>query len=309
MEIKDLTAILVVAMVGCVLVAGFIPVVGESVSATTTFKNDGLYRAVELTSESEHTLVFDYTNPDILTIDDYAINMKSLNSPYASMSVAFSDDWFVRYVIDTGVILYKCGTSSASAIKGATVTSQISMTLTISAGVALFTYSDESTYTYNVDGDGLIISDKGSYSMKSASEKAYVNKDSVVYGIGRTDRALGTSGTSFNAMIMASVEDGVTPIAYSPQYTWNDNRTVNAVENTRYTDLYELSGFTFNLVDNDSIEHALTYNQIFVPYEITSEKVIHADDNTASIVSMIPFILIMGVVLMFVGVVLVRRYV
>lgn len=275
--------------VGVLMVSGFLwPIVADATATESTFENEGLFNAVSLDSASSHTVSFDYTAPNKLIVDSVEVDMSGIESPYSSATVVFSDDWFVRFVPDTGVILYKCGTSSASAIKGATASSQISFNLAISEGTATFTYSDETTYTYNVDGAGLIISpNKGDYVLKASNDTAFVSDTSIVYGVGRTDRALGTGGTSFNAMVKASVNDGVEAIAYSPQYTWNDNRTVNTEEVAGYEDLYSITSFSFNLVDTNEEEHPITYNQIFVPAEVTAEKSWHLDTMQIAMIGVI----------------------
>ena len=290
-----ITGLVIALVVGGLLVGGLlIPTVQGMTATEKTFENEGVFNASSLNANSEHTLSFDHTAPNVLVVDGKSIDMSDTPTTYSSVTVAFSDDWFARYVLDTGVILYKCGTSSASAIKGATASSEVSLNLTISNGTATFTYSDEAVFTYNVEGAGLIISPTpGEYVIKSSNDRAYVNANSLVYGVGRTDRALGTGNTSFNAMVEASVDNGVVPLYYSPQYTWNDNRTVSTTEVAAYVDLYQLSGFTFNLVDSNDVEHAITYNQIFVPSHITAEK---AKPMDATQIAMFGVISILGIV-------------
>ena len=300
---RNIFVMIITLTVGVILAGALLaPVIDDVTTTERTLTNSGLFEAVALDENSSHTLVFDYTDPNTLTIDGTDIDMSAIESPYSSATVVFSNDWFLRFSPDVGVILYKCGTSSAQAIKGATASSQISVTITIASGTATFTYSDSTVVEYTIAGAGLMItSGDGSYVMKSASDKAYVNKDSIVYGAGRTDKALGTSGTSFNAMISASIEDGVTLLYYSPQYTVSDNSEVSYTPDNTYVDIYELSGFTFNLVSNDEVEHPVTYNQIFVPKEVTSELAQHLDDGEIAMMEMIPIMVIICLVMAMVG--------
>lgn len=287
------------AVIAVVLFAALlVPVIDSATATEDTYHNDGLFSAVPLDENSSHTLTFDYATPNVLTIDGEDMDM-SFSSPYSSATVIFSNDWFMRFVPNTGVVLYKCGTSSSQAIKGATASSEISVTVTIASGSASFVYSDETTITYDVAGDGLIITpDEGTYVMKTASSTAFVNGNSIVYGVGRTDRALGTSGTSFNVISMASVDEGVTPLYYSPQYVWGNDNSVAYTTSATHEDLYSLSGFTFNLVtdgDGGPVNHPVTYNQIFVPYEVTAERTAHLTAAELSLVGIIPILVLAGV--------------
>lgn len=287
-----------VIVVGSVLM----PVLQDTTATEDTEVNKGLFEAVPLTADSNHTLVFNSSTPNTIKVDDVDIDMSNLNSTYGSATVIFSNDWFMRFVPDTGLILYKCGTSNSQAIKGATASSGISVTVTITNGDVTFVYSDETTVEYEVADDGFMITPgKGTYVMKTSGDTAYVNGDSVVYGVGRTDRALGTAATSFNAIVKATVDDGVTPLYYSPQYNWGDVSTVTYTEDSTHEDLYSLTGFTFNLVtdpDTTPVNHPITYNQILVPKEVTAERTQHLDDNENSLLLVIPVLFITGLVVL-----------
>lgn len=294
---NKITGYVLALVLGAILVGGLlIPTVQGMTETDSTFENKGIFNAKTIDESTEMTLTFDpMTDPNIITVDGVDIDMSNTPTTYGSVTVVFTDDWFARYVVANGALaIYKCGTSSSAAIGGASVSNELTLNITISGGSATITFG-ETTLNYSVAGDGLAIcSDKGDYVIKTTTDIAYVNSDSTVYGVGRTDRALGPgTSSSFNAMVKASVDDGVTPIEYSPQYTWNDNRTVNATENSSYIDLYELTGFTFNLVDNDSVEHAVNYNQIFVPATVTAEKSWHLDTTE---IAMFGVISILGIV-------------
>ena len=284
-------ALVVGLTVGVIMLSGFLwPVVADATATEHTFINDGMFNAKTIDETTEMTLTFDpMTDPNIITVDGVDIDMSNTPDTYGSVTVVFTDDWFARYVVSNGALaIYKCGTSSSSAIGGASVSNEQTLSMIISSGSATITFG-ETTLNYSVAGDGLAICpNKGDYVIKTATDTAYVNGDSTVYGVGRTDRALGPgTSSSFNAMVKATVDDGVTPIEYSPQYTWNDNRSVNATENRSYIDLYELTGFTFNLVDQSEEEHAVTYNQIFVPASVTAERSNHLDTTQIALVAAI----------------------
>lgn len=301
METKKMVMGVISVAVAIIVLMSMIPIFTDAGASEDTFTNVGVFNAKSMDATSSHTLTYDYTTPTILTVDDADIDMSNTPLTYASVSVAFSNDWFLRYILsNNSLILYKCGTNSAAAIKTIAPSDEANVSVTISDGSATIVMG-ESTYSYTVDGAGMIItSDVGDYVVKKSTDKAYVNGDSVVYGIGRTERALGTSGTSFNAMISASVDDGLTPIYYSPEYTFSENESVNYTENSSHKDLYELSGFTFNLVSGGE-DHPVTYNQIFVPTEVTAERSAHASPVEATLIGLIPLLMMVGIMLTAVG--------
>lgn len=285
MEIKELTAVLVVAMVGCILVAGFIPVVGESVSATGTFTNDG----ARMSPLGTDTITITYAN------DNWKINERDLG--------------FGSFPITQGTIM----------VYGQE-----------RAGVAgLLYFSENDTYTRNNVNRG------GEYTLEYIGETKTVNISAVVNGTTYTSTHNYIEEIYYNDPSGAFVWFGEKPTpAYIPD-NWNrfnawsyetqhfyaiigDVITVDGSDVTDsvtptlttsdisgYIGVKNIISYTLDLGD-DNIIPCRGY---ILPYQITAEKVTHADDNTASIISMIPFILIMGIVIMFIGVVLVRRYV
>lgn len=311
MEIKELTAVLVVAMVGCILVAGFIPVVGESVSATTTFKNDGYYSMDKVNNTANIVITWDHTDPNVITIDD-----KTLDVSFATSGLAYTvvggEDLAVRYV-KSGTTTYFQGLGSTYFNGGANQ----DITITVANGevVCKSNRSDipDYTVTYTFDNSVYVANPNGtgnySYVMKDSTKSAYINGDSIMTFVGVTNlennKLVGIYGvgTLDDGMDISTImAQGATVDSYSeptPTYT-----AVNG-----YNDLYALDKYEFTITYDTTSTYDATYSYFIVPAEVTAEKTIHADGNTASIVSMIPFILIMGIVLMFVGVVLVRRYV
>ena len=303
MNMKPIVAVAIALTVGIVTFAGvLIPAIENGVATEDTYTNTGIFNAKSLTETSETTLSFDHTKPDILTVDGVDIDMSDTVSPYSQVTVIFTNDWFARYILGNQAIsVYKCGTNSANAIGGGSVSSGNDLSISISNGSATITFGD-TTLTYDVSGDGVILSPtKGDYVIKKASDTAYVNSDSIVYGAGRTDRALGQSSTSFNAILKASIDDGVTAIAYSPQYVFSETESVRYSEVGSHEDLYQLTGFTFNLTAQD-VEYPINYNQIFVPTEVTAERTVHADASTILLFQTIPVFIVLGMIVAVVGV-------
>lgn len=308
MEIKDLTAILVVAMVGCVLVAGFIPVVGESVSATTTFDNtaNALWQVDKLDEDSTYEFIWDHTDPTHATVNGETVTLNN------GTVICAADTFLIRYGKDgTGYYLQSVPGSTFNLIVYSAGSDAGDVTIIAQAGTFTATIVKGSTTTSTATfttGFGIVA--KGEYVMKAPTQNAYMLDDSPIFAMGLT--TLG--GIWYNMFqIVGNIEDGVTITQENPDpatYTIS-NEVINSTVVDGYVGLNTLLSITFTAtqIEDSSISADCTYNYFIVPAKITAEKAIHADDNTASIISMIPFILIMGIVLMFVGVVLVRRYV
>lgn len=289
----------VFAAIGVLVFASLlIPVVNDANDIEDNFNNTGFFYAKELNENSTDTLAWDHTNPTILTVNGVDIDTSGMDSSYTSISIGFSDKWFIRFALDTTIIyLYDVDTAISSSTDYASPSTEKDFLLECSSGVATITIGTE-TYTETISGDGLIISEKpAGYVMKNATTSAYVLGDSVVYGVGRTDRALGVSGTSYNTIFKATVDDGVTPIAYSPNtYTVTGSSVTYTAGTSGYNDLYLLSNCKLNLTDGNNTG-TVTYNQIFVPASVTAEKSIHADEPTRDILAVLPLILICALIM------------
>lgn len=313
MESKGIITVAVTVTVAVIVLAGILmPVLDDATTTEDKFTNDGVLYARTLDADSECIISFDHTTPTIVTIDDVDIDMIELTTALNTqqITIAFSDDWFIRCLYNAGnkaIVVYKCGTSSAQAIGGASESNGNDMTVTISSGAATITYG-ETTLNYNIDADGMVLSSKkADYIIKSSTDEVYVNSDSIVYGAGRTDNALGTSNSSFNAISKASIDDGVTLLYYSPQYTISADESVTYTTDSGHKDLYLLKNYVFNLTDNGGVDHPITYGQIFVPAEVTAERSVHFTDSMNGLLAVIPMLILVAVLIGVAAVVLRNR--
>lgn len=289
MDTKELTAILVVAMIGCVIVAGFIPVVGESVSATTTFENEGIYYMTN-PAESMHV---EYTGGTSWVIDDEPLNYTSIGAT----NIVVFDNSFIR---------------NNGQIRGTVNTGWDNADVVIGNGTITGTANDGAvTVNYTYDTVYIATNDKSSWIMTKPTNTTYIKGDSELIGMGLTGVKDGLNVDHYITCYVTVNDLEATVTTNSTSVTISDI-VLNTVAVNGYIGLYEFNSVTFKATWTDTNGTAITdctYNILIAPSTVTAEKAIHADANTASIVSMIPFILIMGIVLMFVGVVIVRRYV
>lgn len=295
MQTKELIGLVVVGLVGCIIVAGFIPVLNETVDPDTTFTNTGLWRMKEITQGDEWT--YDGTT--------WSYNGDSTGIAKLGSNALLGDDWAMR------------SNGQLRSNNGAGNLSNATVTVTVSDLVQITGSGLQGSGTHDLNGYGVALD--GAFIMSDyTNTNLYANGDTLLYGTGATS----ITGTNFICHVEATINGGATFTimdAYnSPTITdvVISNAKVNYTAVDGYKDLYRVTSITCDIACNSTsggettaCTGTITYSSIVAPYQITAEKAIHADANTASILSMIPFILIVGIVIMFVGVVLVRRYV
>ena len=306
MQTNELIGLVVVGLVGCILVAGFLPVLNETVDPDTTFTNNGgLYKMDKINATDDFILEWEYTAPTQVTVNDEVIQLTQGSYP---LTVFFNETLMIRVAWNDNIAVFETDhDTGAFTLMTAGVGSENNMTVTNVDGTLTITNGTDTKERTN--SNGMIASKDGAYIMKNSSEQVYLTGDTEFYASGYTYRALGVANSSFVGIFKGTIDDGITVISQVPAtYTMsNESQTYTQVTGS-YKDLYKYTGFAFTLSDGENNGN-VSYSQIIVPISVNAEKTIHADANTASILSMIPFILIVGIVIMFVSVVLVRRYV
>ena len=294
MDTKELTAILVVAMVGCVIVAGFIPVVGETVEPNVKIINEGAYNLTD--NDDDYTIIYDPSGKYI--IGDKEVLFTDL--PADAITIASAKDMLLRMQNwapqNYNLWLFIDGQAARVIASNANPNP---VTINFNNGVLTW---DAQTNNYTSDDSFRVFNPDGAYTMTYYDQPATVLKDTTVI--------VGNGTTAVNAWTNRFYIEGTTDdITVTPATGITvSNVQVNTTAIPSLKDGVKLDSVTFTATDGENTVDA-TYNRVIVPIEIIAEKAIHADDNTASIISMIPIILILGIVVMFVGVVLVRRYV
>lgn len=297
MELKNLTQIVIGVVVGALLLVSIvIPVINTTTTTERTFTNNGLYHMNLYDTEADFTATWDYTDPNVITIGDEEIDLP-LTATYL-MTLSGNEDMFVRYGLFTtdnyGIQVY-VGESNVMTASQSTTTN---MTITVSGGSITFDNGTTPVTQSYSDSIFFISDDTGKYVMKASTDTAYMHEDSTFYGIGRTQL-----NNQRNVYLEGNIEDGFDVTIYAAGYT-TSNETVNATANTKYIDLYELTGVTFTATYGGNDFNA-SFSQIIVPASVTSELAVHSDSNTISLLSFIPLLLaialIVGVTALFVS--------
>ena len=304
MQTNELIGLVVVGLVGCIMVAGFIPVLNETVDPDTTFTNDGYFHLnkINATDNATYTISWDADDSDILTVNGVDISVSSTNGgSFLQYSIFASETDMIRVgtTDGTGVTL------AWVQIRGGQIAYATTSTLfnaTIANGTLTATFGENDTRTatyttaYIIDETGT-----GSYVMKKSNESAYMLADSIIYSVGFTHPAVYRVEGTIENVTVTNLQSGDTEVTIS-------NEQIHKSVVSGYNGLYAFDNVTFDATIS-GVTTTNTYSYVIVPYEVTAEKTIHADSATASMIALLPLILIMGIVLMFVGAILVRRYV
>ena len=304
MNMKPIVAVAIALTVGIVTFSGvLIPAISMGTDTEDTYTNEGMFYATPLNDESEYTIEWKYETPTTLTINEDVFDLTAIlsSSTYLGMTFLFTDDWMLRYQADSSSILLIKVNEATSTVDTASVSAEKDLTVSISEGNADITIGT-TTYNYSVASDGLIITNNedAKYVLKNSTDKAYVLSDSMIYGAGRTGRPFG-QGTAVSTFGKGNIDDGMT-IEISPSSYSVDSSTINKTTVSGYRNLYLVSDFSFVLNNGSGTTTTVTYNQIFIPHEVTAEKSIHADASTILLFQTIPVFIVLGMIVAVVGV-------
>lgn len=273
----------VFAAIGVLVFASLlIPVVDDATATTDTFTNDGYFRMDKVT-DGNLTFNWDYDEPTKIVINDETIEYTNDNG--VEISVVCSEAFYLRIRDNNASFIYNGpgGNVVADSTGESLTVAIVENSGTVSNG------TDTKTFT-NV-GDIYHISNSGNYAMKKANETAYMNGDSEIFirGVSR----IGAHYVSF--VVSGNIDDGATVLGSDVTIS---NVAMNATENNAYTDLYKFDSVTFDAVyTGEETPTHVTYNYVVVPYQVTSEKAIHADEPTRDILAVLPLILICALIM------------
>lgn len=290
---------IVVGLVGltvmAVIFSAMLPIMGEVTSAEDTFRNDGWFRLSKIDDTApEVTIVWDHTNPSVLTVNSVDIEMSQTGD--IPFSIVADGDWALRYFYDpdgvgSGI---DCIGTSFNAEFSASTSDNTDMTISLNSGVATCTISGDDTPKTKSYTECFHISTDGPYTLKKPTSKAYVLDDSEIFGVGRT----GWNKGAYNSYVDGSIADDFTITILNRAFTVSDVNIVYS-EVSAYEDLYLFDKITYVVSNTNEPPdtHDTTYSQVVVPYEVTAEKVIHPDGPTTAILNMLPIIVGAGLLL------------
>lgn len=266
-----------------ITVSAVVPVFMETTKTTDTFTNTGFFRMDKVT-DGNFTFSWSYDDPTIINVNDETIEYTNNNG--VEISVVCSNTFYLRIRDNNASFIYNGpGGNLVADSTGET----LSLTIIENSGTVT---NGTSTFTFTNVGDIYHISNTGNYAMKNANEPAYMNGDSQIF-----IRGVSKIGTHYVSIVVSgSIDDGPT---ISASDITTANVSMNYTTDNTHIDLYKFSSVTFDATyTGDETATHLTYNYVVVPYEVTSERSIHPDGPTSTIINIIPLIIVAGILLL-----------
>ena len=282
-NLAKLPVMIVALVIGLILTFSAVMPLVSDYSDTKTFTNEGLFYLNEIDTDTESVIVWDHTKPTEITVDDVKIDLPQ--STTYPLTLICSDTWGLRYLIDNNGNTVTLFDNTASTKFTVSATGDDDMTITISSGTATFTDGGSNTVAESFT-TGYAISKTGDYVMKVASDKVYLNGDSVIYSTGRTGGLSGLTSNTASLHIEGNIDDGVIASSLFPTTYTTSNLQMTYSEVSGYVDLYLFEKVTFTVTDAAEHNATATYSQVIVPAEVSADP-----DNPAaykSLVSVLP---------------------
>lgn len=291
---------LISVVVGVVLAATVLmPIVSDATDTDRTFTNEGYYSMDKLDTTASLVIAWDATAPTQITVGDKTVDMSFVVADLG-YTIVGSEEFAIRYSMTGGgdaliqgfgseYFNQGNGTEITITINGGTVAAHTNRS-DIEGGITItYTYSD-SVYVINPYDTG-----EYSYVMKKTGTNAYVNGDSSVYFIGATyvesTKVVATYGEG-------TIDDGITletiGLRNVTNVSYSDPVATYAAVNG-YNDLYALDKYDF-IITYDGNTYDATYSYFIVPATVTAEKSQHMSAAEISLISIIPILVLAGVV-------------
>lgn len=282
-------------MVAVILaLAVLVPVIQDTSASEDTLTNEGYFRlsSIESTSDDTITFMWDHTKPNMANINGTDIEINYPAVDVISISLVFSDTFTIRFYKEYGA--YSCQAYLPfSAFVGASVANGTDLTATATGGTISVANTAATPATGSATYDTLYYPDtNGSWIMKDKDKPAYVFPDStIIVANGLTAVGERVVGLYFEG----NIEDGYDFTIYRSNATESNVTSVYSEVN-EYKDIVALDKITFTLTTTDDSVDA-TYSYFLVPYEVTAERSVHVTPIEASLLGIIPLLVVIGIVI------------
>lgn len=300
METKKIVMGVISVAVAIVVLMSMIPIFTDAGASEDTFTNTGFYRMAEYDDTASFTAKWDHTAPTKFTVDGVTYDLPTTQQSI-DLNLMCAESFFLRYnVLSSYVYVQTYGDSFAGSYTAKT-TDSTDMTITVSAGSITFSNGVNPAKTTTFTKLYAVATD-GEYVLKKPTESAYVLGDSTIVAIGH-------SSYNIDTYLIGSIDDGFTreyrntsnPSAEVTNFTFSDV-TVDDSEVSGYIDLYSLVKLTWTATNTDtSVTYDTIYSQFLVPYEVTAERSAHASPVEATLIGLIPLLMMVGIMLTAVG--------
>lgn len=289
MNAKSIAMGVVAMVVATVLVVTCaVPIISDSVATEDTYKNEGYFHLDKYTDG--YTLTWDATDPNVFVVNGEEINY--VNNSGLSLSIALGTNYAVRLAPNNERISFYASGNYVS-----TSESYPTFSLTFAEGSVIATNQNVSHTVQSVT-ELYGMTENGPYVMKKADKVAYLNSgseivaDSEIYATGQTFH--GNNNILWH--LEGSIDDMEYPDTFNAGLTIS-NQSINGSFNNTHEDLYELSNITFTATASNSVVYNVTASYFVVPYEVTAERTVQVDGATGDIISVIPVLMVLGIVI------------
>lgn len=296
METKKIVMGVISVAVAIIVLMSMIPIFTDAGASEDTFTNEGYYNMVYAETDGDLTAFWDHTKPHQITINGTDVALPE-NPPSFNLTIIAGDDWVVRYAGGNNISVWG---ASGGAI-GASVENGTDITITASNGSMTATNTASTPDTKTLSYTSIYyVSDNGLYVMKDQNTRAYVLKDSPIHAIGMTYIGAPIS-TSVQCIFDGTVKDGITgEVNRAGEGATITNIVLDSTSVSGYKDLYSIGSITATIT-NTSGSADVNYSVYMVPAEITAERSAHASPVEATLIGLIPLLMMVGIMLTAVG--------
>lgn len=268
-----------------------VPVVNTGASEKTTISNLGANFKLTDDSADVHTIVISADADGLIITTDGELCKLPDFSLFGSATIVFCEDSFIRLGSNGLVEIY--GATNASTYgkqKVGTASAGNPITITITGNSAAVS-------TYTIPNVSAYIADSGDYVL---ANHPYVKNDSIVY-IGASNII---DGANFAFVLYGNINDLI------GKGVWPNGRSIGDVTvslDNPVTNLYKVDKIEAVALVDGVERGTMTITYFLAPKVIEYDNPSYAGDNLASILGVIPLIVIVGLIAGIVGVIAVRR--
>lgn len=306
---KNIMMIVSLMVAVIIALAVLVPVIQDTSASEDTITNSGYLRMkhTDATDETVYTIEWDKSvSPNIITVNDVDVPIKNIPNNYISFNVVFNSNWLIRATSNDG-------TTSISTLQYYTTSggvTSINNTMSLVCDSGSFTMSHDSSSKSGTYTDLYIPDKDGPYIMKSRDSPAYMLADSEFIGYGLTPMISpvnqSTISPGLGLLVNGTIEDGVTITPWRGVSSYNSSysdETIVSSESKTWVGVYDLDKITFTATLTSTSDEtvtegtAVTYSYFLVPYEITAERIVHVTPIEASLLGIIPLLVVIGIVI------------
>lgn len=282
---KNIMMIVSVMVAVIIALSVLVPVIQDTSASEDTFTNEGRYYVnTEIEDDTTITMEYDIDN-----------NVRSwyIDGTLLEYNVISDGPEYVQTptVVGADNVVYRSD-GRARGIESIIGSSDYTLTVT----------SSSITHGSKVSNAPLFVASttKTDHVMRYGPQSnVYLNGDSEIIACGYTLVNV-SEGINTNAVISftGDIDNGVTISVYDPTYTFTvSDVTINATPVNGYEDLYKFASVTFTTTSSDGATTDCTYSVLAVPTEVSAERSAHVTPIEASLLGIIPLLVVIGIVI------------